>query len=109
MKRHLPYSALSLFPILLRPWEEITLDFIIRLPPLRFRGKVYDSILMIVDRYTKLARYIITIKDIIAPELIELFMLYIIKDFGIPKGMTLDRGPVFISKFWAILYFYLKI
>jgi hypothetical protein len=47
----------------------------------------------------KLARYIITIKDIIAPELIELFMLYMIKDFGIPKSMTLDRGPVFISKF----------
>ena len=47
----------------------------------------------------KLARYIIIIKDIIAPELIELFMLYIIKDFSIPKDMTSDRGPVFISKF----------
>ena len=47
----------------------------------------------------KLARYIITIKDIIAPKLIELFILYIIKDFSIPKGMTLNRGPVFISKF----------
>ena len=57
----------------------------------------------------KLARYIITIKDITAMELIELFILYIVKDFSILKGMTLDRGPVFISKFWATLYFYLKI
>jgi hypothetical protein len=47
----------------------------------------------------KLAYYIITIKDIIAPKLIELFILYIVKDFSIPKGMTSDRGPVFISKF----------
>jgi hypothetical protein len=54
---------------------------------------------MIINKYIKLARYIVIIKDIIALELIELFMLYIIKDFSIPKGMTLNRGPVFISKF----------
>jgi hypothetical protein len=99
VKRYHPYSVLSLFPIPLRPWEEITLDFIIRLLLLRFQGKVFNSILVIIDRYIKIARYIITIKDIIAVELIELFILYIIKDFSILKGMTLDRGPVFISKF----------
>jgi hypothetical protein len=54
---------------------------------------------VIIDKYIKLARYIITIKDITAIELIELFILYVVKDFSILKGMTLDRGPVFISKF----------
>jgi hypothetical protein len=54
---------------------------------------------VIIDRYIKLARYIITIKDITAAELIKLFILYVVKDFSILKGMTSDRGPVFISKF----------
>ena len=109
VKRHLPYGALSSFPMPSKPWEEITLDFITGLPPSRFRGKVFDSILVLVDRYTKMARYVPTTKEIDAPELAELFMLHVVKDFGIPKGMTSDRGSVFTSKFWATLCFYLKV
>jgi transposase InsO family protein len=70
---------------------------------------VYDSILIIVDRYTKLAQYISITKEITAAKLAELFVLYVVKDFGIPLGMTSDRGSVFTSKFWATLCFYLKI
>ena len=109
VKRHLPYGELSSFPLPSRPWQEITLDFITGLPPSRFRGKVYDSILVIVDRYTKMARYIPTTKEINAAELAELFMLHVVKDFGVPSGMTSDRGSVFTSKFWASLCFYLKV
>lgn len=56
-----------------------------------------------------MTRYIPTTKDIDAPELAELFMLYIVKDFGIPSGMTSDRGTVFTSAFWRSLCFYLQI
>ena len=75
------------------------MDFITGLPLSKFRGKVYDSVLVVVDRYIKLARYIPTTKDIIAPELAKLFILFIIKDFSIPRGITLDRGSVFTSHF----------
>ena len=109
VKRHLPYGALSSFPTPSRLWQEIILDFITGLPLSRFKGKVYDSILVIVDRYTKMARYIATTKEITAPELAELFVLHVVKDFGILAGMTSDRGSVFTSKFWASLCFYLKI
>ncbi len=108
-KRHRPYGELSSFPIPSKPWQEITLDFITGLPPSRFRGKVFDSILVIVDRYTKMARYISTTKDITAAELAELFILYVVKDFGTPAGITSDSGSVFTSKFWSTLCFYLKI
>lgn len=108
-KRHLPFGELASFPIPAKPWDEITLDFITGLPPSKFRGRVYDSILVIVDRYTKLARYILTTKEITAPELAELFVIHVFKDFGLPKGMTSDRGSVFTSKFWASLCFYLTI
>ncbi len=69
------------------------------MPPSRFRGRAYDSILVIVNRYIKLVRYISTIKGIDVIELAELFLLYIVKDFGVLEGMTLDKGLVFISKF----------
>lgn len=109
VKRYRPYGALSSFPLPSRPWQEITLDFVTGLPPSRFRGKIYDSILVIVNRYTKMARYILITKEITVPELAELFVLYVVKDFGVPAGMTSDRGSVFTSKFWASLCFYLKI
>ncbi len=56
-----------------------------------------------------MACYILIIKEINAVKLIKLFILYIIKDFGIPVGITSDRGLIFISEFWLILYFYLKV
>jgi hypothetical protein len=75
------------------------LDFIIRLPLSRFKGKVYDLILVIINKYMKIARYILIIKEINAPELIKLFILHVIKDFGIPSSMTLNKGLIFTSKF----------
>jgi hypothetical protein len=69
------------------------------LPLSRFKGKVYDSILVIVDKYMKIARYILIIKEINAPELAELFILHVVKDFGILSGIMSDKGLVFTSKF----------
>ena len=60
---------------------------------------MYDSILVIVDRYTKMACYIYITKEVIVEELAELFMIFIFKDFRIPKGIILDRGLVFTSRF----------
>ena len=46
-----------------------------------------------------MARYIPTTKEVSAPELVELFVYYIIKDFGMPAGIISNRESVFISKF----------
>ena len=109
VKRHREYGVLSSFPVPSKPWQEITMDFITDLPPSQFRGRVYDSILVVVDRYTKSARYIATTKTITAAELAELFMLHVFRSFGLPSGITSDRGSVFTSSFWSSLCFYLKI
>ena len=34
------------------------MDFIIDLPPNKLREKVYDAILVIVDKYTKVSKYL---------------------------------------------------
>jgi hypothetical protein len=108
-KRHRPYGILVPLDRPDRPWSQISIDFITSLPPSRFEGHTYDSILVVVDRYTKMARYIPCQKTITAPQLAELFVNRIVKDFGTPDGIVSDRGTHFTSKFWASLCFYLKV
>jgi len=79
--RHRPYGELQSLPQPNGPWQEITADFITGLPPSKFRGVVYDAILVVVDRYTKMARYIPTIKKLDAPGFADLFVEEIVCKF----------------------------
>ena len=47
----------------------------------------------------KIARYIVIIKEIIVFKLIELFILYVIKDFKILISIIFNKGFIFTSKF----------
>ena len=106
--RHRPYGELQVLPQLEGPWQQVTMDFITGLPPSKRRGCIYEAILVIVDRYTKMARYITTTKTVTAVELAELFYEEVICRFGVPKGAVSDRGSVFTSAFWSEMCYYLK-
>ena len=107
--RHRPYGELNSLPRPKGPWQELTMDFITGLPPSKRAGIVYDSILVVVDRFTKMARYLATKKTITAEELGELFFFEIACRFGIPAGVVSDRGSVFTSAFWSTLCYHAKI
>jgi len=62
LRRHRSYSEAQALPMLTRAWLEITIDFITDLPLGRYRNKIFDLILIIVDRYTKMVVYIPTTK-----------------------------------------------
>ncbi len=62
-----------------------------------------------MDRFTKMARYIPVNATIDAPELAEVFMNTVFKDYGTPVGITSDRGPQFTSSFWGSFMFYLQV
>ena len=40
------------------PWTDIAMDFIVGLPPSKHRRQVYDAVLVVVDRYSKMARLV---------------------------------------------------
>lgn len=84
------------------------MDFITGLPPSKFNDSVFDSVLVIVDRFTKMARYVHTTKGVDAEGLADLFMEHVVKDFGVPD-VTSDRGTVFTSNFWSKLCFILGV
>ena len=58
--RHKPYGEQHQIEAPQQAWQEITVDFIIKLPPSKdtVTGIIYDSILVVVDQLTKYARFI---------------------------------------------------
>jgi hypothetical protein len=103
-RRHQPFSNLESLPIPSRPWSEITMDFIVGLPPMTTRdGTEKDAILVIVDRYTKMNKFFAVSTDIKSQELAELIHQEIELKFGVPDGSVSDRGSVFTSEFWSDL------
>ena len=63
LRRHCPYGELQSLLISNGPRQDWTLDFIIDLPPSVRRGQVFDSILVVVDQYTKYSKHIPSRKD----------------------------------------------
>src|SRR5262249_18518840 len=58
--RHHPYGLLKPLEAPTRSWESVSMDFVVKLPPsadtiTSFR---YDSIFVVVDRFTKMAHFI---------------------------------------------------
>ena len=75
------------------------MDFVTGLPPSKYRGKVYDTILIVVNRFTKMVRYLLIIIIIDAAELAELFYIEIVYRYGILVGIISDRGSLFTSAY----------
>ncbi len=81
---------------------DIALDFIVGLPESRKSdgGKSYNSILVIVNRFSKMARYIPVRDTIDAAQLVSILVHKLIQQgAGVPYNIVSDRGPQFTSKF----------
>jgi hypothetical protein len=60
------------------------MDFITGLLPVRCNSVVYDAILVVVNRFTKIARYIPTTTTLKAAELANVFVNKIVRFFSFP-------------------------
>jgi hypothetical protein len=77
------------------------MDFVTDLPPSKRGDCVYDAILVIVDRYCKMHRYLPTTKTCTAAELATLLRDEVVVRYGMPRGIVSDRGSLFTSAFWS--------
>jgi hypothetical protein len=84
-----------------RPWQEVSLDFITQLPSSCIGTTEYDAVLVVVDRYTKIAKFLLTTTDLAAPEFAALFHENIELKYSSPRGIVSDRDTRITSKFWA--------
>lgn len=94
--RHKPNGLLKPLPLAKRPWGAVTLDFVTDLPV----AQSYDSIMVVVDRFTKMAHYIPCRKTCSAEDAAKLFINSVYRLHGLPDELLSDRGTQFTSKFW---------
>jgi len=76
-----------------KPWMHISADFITKL----LLAQGYNSILVVVDRLTKMVYFISTTEKTLAEELARLFRDNVWKLHGLPKSIISDRGLQFTA------------
>ena len=97
--RHLRYGELAPLPVPTTPWKGLTCDLITDLPA--SCGK--DSVLVFVDRMTKMSHFIPCSKTLDAPNFAKLFVSHVVRLHGLPDTIISDRGSIFTSHFWSTL------
>ena len=94
--RHAPYGMLKSNEVPDQPWKSIAMDFITDLPD----SDGYDTILVVIDRLTKMSHFNPCRKDLDARQFATLFSKEIIRLHGIPREIITDRGSLFTSELW---------
>jgi len=95
-----PAGLLCPLPVPYRPWEDLSMDFIVGLPP--YRG--YTCIFVVVDRFSKALHLGMLPTKHTAKKVAELFMSMVTRLHGLPRSIISDRDPLFVSKFWRQLF-----
>ena len=109
-QKHKPYGSLQSLPVPTHKWKDLSMDFVIGLPMSKdWRGVEYDSILVIVDPLTKMIHYEPVLATLDAEQRAKVSIEAVIKYHGLPDSIVTNRGPLFISKFWPSLCYYLNV
>ncbi len=95
MKRHLSYDELKSLSQLTDSWKEITMNFITDLSSSKWKKVVYDLILVIVDHYTKMTRYLSMKKTLTVVKLAELFFKKIALRYEISSDIIINKDSLF--------------
>ncbi|GJR43482.1 putative reverse transcriptase domain-containing protein [Tanacetum coccineum] len=81
-------------------WDNITMDFITKLPK---SSQGYDTIWVIVDRLTKSAIFVPMRETDPIERLARIYLKEVVTRHGIPVSIICDRDPRFASNFWRSL------
>jgi transposase InsO family protein len=89
-------GKLQPLPVPERPWQHVAMDF--KSYPTDRYG--YDSVLVVIDRFSKQSVTMPCYKTTTAKDMAQLFIDHVYRSRGAPTTIVSDRGPQFISTFW---------
>ncbi|GJU23988.1 putative reverse transcriptase domain-containing protein [Tanacetum coccineum] len=81
-------------------WDNITMDFVTKLPK---SSQGYDTIWVIIDRLTKSAIFTPMRETDPLDKLARMYLKEVVTRHGIPVSIICDRDPRFASNFWRSL------
>ncbi|XP_017621263.1 uncharacterized protein LOC108465452 [Gossypium arboreum] len=95
-----PVGLLQPLPIPERPWESVSMDFIVGLP----KSDGFASILVMVDRFSKYATFISATKECHIEGAARLFLRHVVKYWRVLLSIISDREGRFTGRFWTKLF-----
>ena len=89
-----PFGTLNPLEAPHMPWVDIMADFTMDLP----LSNGYDSILIVIDQFSKEVEFIPTTKMVTTLETAKLYLFNVWKNHRLPRSIVSDQGPQFASQ-----------
>lgn len=107
---HKPYGNLQLLPVSMQRWKNLSIDFVIGLSiSTNWKSNSFNSILVIVDRQTKIIHYEPVKVTIDASSIVEAIIDIVVCHHGLSDAIGSNCRSVSISKSRSLLSYFLGI
>ena len=104
-------SSLQSLKVSNKSWQSITMNFVTDF--LKSKNSItqisYDEILVIIDRFSKMTKFISIKSRQTAKQLTYVLIKKLVITEEVSESIIFDRNKLFVSKFWTILIIKLEI